>query len=265
MRLFSPKHILGFTLIELMIVVVIIALLAAIGLPAYQDYTVRARVSEVTWKLDNAFSDNLILLKDNRAIEGLSSYSIHVKAGGPKKATWDVDEIYEALPPALAYFGAPPSMNIDDTEHVHVALSFSEIDDIQNLLSNLLDKKPAEIKISNRVQAILKSADFNVIDKSPSIQAVRKKAITKWSWSITPKDSGVKELTVTLFALVTINGKETPLVLNTYERNIRVEVSNVQRGWRFMKENLSWIWTPFIAIIGFFWGGLKLFNKRSNE
>ena len=44
----------GFTLIELMIVIAIVGVLAAIALPAYQDYTVRARMSEPMARLAEA-------------------------------------------------------------------------------------------------------------------------------------------------------------------------------------------------------------------
>jgi len=48
----------GFTLIELMIVVAIIGILAAVALPAYQDYTIRSRVAELMLQA-SAFKTNI--------------------------------------------------------------------------------------------------------------------------------------------------------------------------------------------------------------
>ncbi len=60
----------GFTLIELMIVVAIVAILAAIALPAYQDYLVKSRVSEAM-----VLADGLKVVVAENAANGTSDLS----------------------------------------------------------------------------------------------------------------------------------------------------------------------------------------------
>ncbi|MDE2275937.1 MAG: pilin [Burkholderiales bacterium] len=57
----------GFTLIELMIVVAIIGILAAVALPAYQDYTVRAKLSEVMLAADGCKTSVSEFMQSNAA------------------------------------------------------------------------------------------------------------------------------------------------------------------------------------------------------
>lgn len=66
----------GFTLIELMIVVAIIGILAAVALPAYQDYTVRAKVSEVILAASALRTDVAESAQSNGVMPATTSLSV---------------------------------------------------------------------------------------------------------------------------------------------------------------------------------------------
>lgn len=113
----------GFTLIELMIVVAIIGILAAVALPAYQDYTVRAKVSEVV-----------------------------LAASGPKTA---IAEAYQSL----GHMPAVASVSVSHSSPFVTSVVYTYTDATNSLVTATGSAK--EPKISGKVFVLKAVADVN--------------------------------------------------------------------------------------------------------
>jgi type IV pilus assembly protein PilA len=75
----------GFTLIELMIVVAIIGILAAVALPAYQDYTIRAKMSEVILAMSACRTSITEVYQSGGSAPGVNGWGCEISAGQGSK------------------------------------------------------------------------------------------------------------------------------------------------------------------------------------
>lgn len=112
-------------------------------------------------------------------------------------------------------------------------------------------------KTSRVITAKLIAPDFTVTAVEPEEQVLVPGQTATWNWHLTPKDSGVYDVTLTIDAKVEVNSREKSSHVKTFERTVKVTVTPMQIMLAFIENNWQWLWSALLVpVLLWFW------NKR---
>jgi prepilin-type N-terminal cleavage/methylation domain-containing protein len=223
----------GFTLLEIAIVVILVALMSSLLVPALQ----RARRAAV-----------------RPATQPPTSVPVQVN-----DAFALVDETFRALPPASIAFNPSRRMHFERTERVIALVSASmTADELTNELQQRAAKSDPvsarSIRIAPQMELRLTGDAFRIEPITPPRQAVGTSGAVEWSWTVTPVKHGAQKLYLSVDAIVTIAGKESPRSLRVLEQPIDVQITAGERVTTFTAGNWQFVvGTIVIPLLAWGW------------
>lgn len=165
-------------------------------------------------------------------------------------------------------FALKESANVDETLKAQLLMSIKEeVNTLANQLTVTGPKTTATINVSKVVRANLVAPDFKVTNVTPEEQVIAENNNTEWEWLLKPTSPGKHEVTLTVTAIITIDGKEKPYHLKKFEKVLTIEVTKEQILEDWFSENWKWvISTLIIPFLGFlFKDRIKKLLEKSKQ
>ncbi len=164
-----------------------------------------------------------------------------------------VDQIMDTLDWGNIAFNHPPSMQIQEVNVIELLVSLGR--SVDDLTKEIIQKEiqmatsqiqGGTIRVSNRMEARLTGSGFQITALTPEMQALGSKESTAWKWEIKAISEGLQTLHLTIAVILSINGKDTPKAIRTFNKKIYVNVSLSREISMFFKYNWQWLWAAIL-------------------
>ena len=178
-----------------------------------------------------------------------------------------VDQSLRELNWGNIVFNVSETMRYEQPQAVELLLSPSlSVADLQAQLQQKAGAESAQVRISNRMEAQLTGRGFAIEALTPDLQAVTSQQATRWKWEVTPTEHGQQTLHLALSARLDVAGRDTPLVVRTFDREILVNITIPQRVSSFLEKNWQWLWAAVaVPIAGYLWKRRRKRRPRSKR
>lgn len=177
-----------------------------------------------------------------------------------------VQSVVDKFGSANIAFNPPKSMIMGDKKLVELLLSPAETQAALRSGLPAEDQGSAEtaaVQVAPRMEARLTGLGFAVESLSPPEQAVGKSQRARWSWLVAPTAEGIQFLHLSLSARISVEGHDTPFVVRTFDREIAVKVTTMQRLQTLISEHGGWAWGAIgVPVFGYL---LERYRKRRKQ
>lgn len=172
--------------------------------------------------------------------------------------TDSVSQVTKQLFSASLAFVIPTTANIDDV--IKAQLLINPIKVADELVKDLSKKGTVtqdSVRVSRIVKAAIVAPEFDVVAITEAEQALAETESTEWLWALTAKSAGAHDVTLSVTALITVDGRQTKHHLKTFEKVITIDVTPNQIVLSWLEHH--WQWLISTLLIPF---GVWLYRKK---